>query len=286
MTPGAKTPGADNSMRRAIPPTMNSANATVGLASNPKHLLHDRAAKLVHRHSGGLHHHGTRRRLRGSPVELLEHRFHVGSNEVDDVEVERLLLRVGPRIRHGVLQGLGVATADVGNAADEGAGILVDLARERVRQVHAARPDHRGRADVGARRHDGEVGRDCQEGPRRSRPGARGRYVDRDGDGRFEELLNDLTSGVHESARRVQADHDQRGAVVARFVDASRNVVGGERLDGAVDVDDEHMRLVSQDGVRGLPGQQRNGGNQRHDGDETSHNRHSDTKTHADWDAS
>ena len=246
-------------------------------------MFQQRAAKLVHSRTGGLDHHGAGRGLGGAAVELLEHRIHIGSDEIDDIEVESLLLRVSPGSRNGFLQGIAVAVPDLGNAADEGTGVLVDLSRERVRKICAPGANRRGRADVGARRHHGEVGRGRHKGSRRSRSGAGGRYVHRDGDLRFQESLDDFAGRVHEAARRVQADDGQRDAVLASLVESPRNVGGGQRLDGAVDLDDEHGGFVRPHRVGGLPRQKRDGCNNRRDPDQATHDRPPSGRTRESW---
>ena len=102
--------------------------------------------------------------LRAAPIGLAQQVVHVGRDEVHDVEAHCLVLVHRDGVAHGVLGPVGVAVAQLGDAADVGDGVVRDLAPERALDVAAVGVDHGGGADRRVRRHRSDVAGHRDEG--------------------------------------------------------------------------------------------------------------------------
>ncbi len=179
---------------------------------------------------------------------------------VDDVQLQGLVGTQADRLADGLLGPFGVSRAQLGEAADVGRGVVDLLERHRVGlgcrggrtlarlDVLARRPpvrfavgraqadlDRRGRAQVGARRHRGDVAGVQDVGAGAGGAGAARRDVRRHRHGRGEDRLDDLAHRRVQPARRVELEHHQTGSVLGGALQAAQEIVGRGRGDRAVD---------------------------------------------------
>ena len=111
------------------------------------------------------------------------------------------------------------------------------------------------RADVRPGSHHGDVGRLRDVEPGRGGAGARGRDEDHHGQGRAEDLLDDVAHRGVEPTRRVHRDDERVGLPRDGLVDRGGDVVVGDRVDDPVEGRDQDVRL----GGAGLNRGQQNG---------------------------
>ena len=90
-------------------------------------------------------------------VERVEEGGVVGSDEVDELELEGLFVAVGLGVADGVFGGFDVAATTGGIGAEEGGGVVLDLFLEDGIELTAF-DDGVGGAGVGAGGHGGDVG--------------------------------------------------------------------------------------------------------------------------------
>ena len=155
--------------------------------------------------------------------------------------IEGLLRRDALRLRHERLCELRVASSLLGELPHRRRGVLLDLPRER----HAADPDGRGSADVGRRRHGGDVAGHQDEGARRGGPRAFRRHV---ADHRGRRRLDRLDDLLHRGAETPRCiDREEHGGGSLGILDAVPEVVGDEGVDHAFEREADH-------GVRGRLG--------------------------------
>ena len=165
----------------------------------------------------------------------------VGGDDVDDAEAERLLGRDVGALADGLLGPVGVAAPLLGQRADVRRRVVRDLGahlRRHLLLAVLAHRDGRSRADVGVRRHRGDVRGVGDVDAGRAGPRARRRDVDDDRDVGGEDALDDLAHRRVEAAGRVKLDHDGRGPVDLGLVDGPADEVGERRVDDTTGPDD------------------------------------------------
>ena len=122
-------------------------------------------------------------------------------------------------------------------------------------QRRSAADLHRRRgAEVGPRRHRRDVAGVEDVGPGAGGAGAARRDVSDDGDGRGDDVLDDLSHRGGKPAGRVHVQEDDGGVALPRLGEAALDIVGGGGTDGALDFElDDRTRPVgfgADDGVR------------------------------------
>ena len=186
------------------------------------------------------------------PVDLAQQVLQIAGNEINDLELRRLLRRQAHRLAHRALAPVGVAAAQLRQAADVGGGVVGDLPHHGVGPARflllvvlfrSRRHDRhrRSRAEIGAGRHGGEVARVEDEGAgARGACAARG-HVRRDRDRRSEDVLDDVAHRAVETAGRVHAQHHELRLVACRPIDRAVDEIGARRADRAFERHDENL---------------------------------------------
>ena len=211
------------------------------------------------RDASGVELHLAARELHLAPIEALHERRHVDGDQVGDVLLHRLFGRNRGRLAHGLLGPGDVATPKLREAADIGDGVVERLfvhARllglglaalvlflfrflgpvAAARIGHAADAHRRGRADVGRRRHGGDVRGEQDVGAGTGGARAARCHVHHHRHGRGEDVLDDGAHGGIEPAGRVYLENHERGVGILGLGEAAVHVVRGRRADGAVDL--------------------------------------------------
>lgn len=173
-------------------------------------------------------------------VHLREKLLPGGRHQVHHVPVGRLAGGQRGPVPDHLLRELGVAPAALGDRHRPRRGVVDDLLVE----VLAALPaDRRRRADVGPRRHRGDVGGEGDEGTRGRGPPPFRCHVHDDRHLRVEQRLDDVPGGREGPARGVQL-HEQRGVVAGLGrLHRSGELLRHHRRDLAVDGDHQDRRL-------------------------------------------
>ena len=153
--------------------------------------------------------------------------------------VQRFLVGERLTFAHGFLGQRAIAPALADDAAQRGGRVVLDLLFHD--RVHLA-ANHNGMrgAGVGARRHGGYVAglENKESGGGRARTA--GSDIGDHGHGRSDDLLDGLAHRVHETARRIQADHYERGIFLFGLLDGARQDVHGDRVDHAIHIHDQY----------------------------------------------
>ena len=196
----------------------------------------EEAGEEAHRvlgHGGARHveRDGFARDLDRHPVHVREERGHVRGDQVDHPELQRLLGRGALGVPDRRLRPDGVPVSSLGDAHD----VLRRVVHGLLRGDGAGQPDRLRRADVGGRRHRGDVRRQQDERAGGGRPGPRRRDVPDHRDLRVQDRLRDLPHRRVEPAGRVERQQHGGGARVGGVGDAALDVVGHEGVDDAVD---------------------------------------------------
>ena len=105
--------------------------------------------------------------------------------------------------------------------------------------------DHRmRRAGVAAGSHCRHVGGFQKEKSCRSGPASGGRDIDDDRDRRGEDPAHHLAHGIEQAAGRIDLDQHGVGMLGRGRVQPARHVVRADGLNGVVEVDDHHFRVL------------------------------------------
>jgi len=187
-------------------------------------------------------------------VELRQQGRHVGGDDLDHVQLQGFVGGQADRFAHGALGPVGVAAAQLGQAAQVGGGIVDLLAghgrsgggpacRRRLRlrpfrllgRTAEADFDRRRRAQVGAGRHRRDVAgvQDISAGA--GGAGAARGHVGRHRQRRGQDRLDGTAHQGVEAAGRVHFKYQELVALGGRALDAAHDVVGAGRADRAVD---------------------------------------------------
>ena len=161
--------------------------------------------------------------------------------------MQRFAVAVGLGRADGILGRLHVASPAIDIGAQKGSRIVLQLLLHGVVELHSL--DHRmGRAGVGAGSHRSHIGSFQEEESRRSGPASGRGNIHDDGDRRGDDLAHHLPHGIEQAAGCI--DFDQDGARVLRRgrIQPALHVVGADGLNGVVDVDQDHPRLLPQSG--------------------------------------
>ena len=163
MTP-PMTIGVEDLGRRQVPPRLSSKKAMSGVAMTSSTVFKDGLVVRRRRRRPGLKVNCLGAALGRVTCPVRPSAFASRSvcstgDEVDDVEVDGLVLVDGDGVAHGLLGPVGVAAAQLGDAADVGDGVVRDLAAERALDVVAVGIDRRGGADGRVGRHRGDIAR-------------------------------------------------------------------------------------------------------------------------------
>ena len=198
-------------------------------------------------------------------VEFFQKLRQVGSHEVGDVGLHRLLGRNRRRLAHCLLGPSNVAPAQLREASYVSDGVVQRLlvhARllgfgffllalgvfflffllRRGRFVgpagigHAADTHRRGRADVGRRRHRRNVRREQDVGAGGCGARARGRHVHHHRHGRGEDVLDDDAHGGVEPAGGIHLQDHERGVGILGLGEPAVHVIRGRRTDSTADL--------------------------------------------------
>ena len=188
-------------------------------------------------------------------VEVLKQGVEITSLEVDHPELDRVVGGSVDALPDGLLRPVRVAMVQRRQRPDIRGRIVFDLLHLDIRRrrgaartgagtgsrVGAAETDRMRRADVGSRRHRGDIGslRDVQAGRRGASPG--GRDEDHDRERRAEDLLDDVPHRGVEPARGVHLDDQGIRLVGDGFVDGLGDVVVGDGVDDPVEGGDQDV---------------------------------------------
>lgn len=189
-----------------------------------------------------------------APIHLFEKVGNVLGHQVDDLLVQCFPGRQTDGFAYRLLRPFGIAAAQLGQAPDIGCGIahgllghgipgcrLALFARSGGRtQTGYIHRDGRGRAQIGAWRHSGDMAGVQDVGPCAGRARAAGRNKGCDRHRRSQDVLDDGTHGSIQAARGVHAQHDELRTAVHGVLDAARDMVGCGRPDCAVEIERQH----------------------------------------------
>ena len=178
----------------------------------------------------------------GAAIELVEQVGFVARGEVDEMEVEGFLLGPGDGLADGFFGLLDVASAARDVGAKEGRGVVLDLGLHDIVGLAAAEGDRMGGSGIGAVGHGGDVGGLEDEESGGGGAGSAGRDEDDDRDGGGFDFGDDLAGGVEQSAGGVEFDEQGSGVTRLGGVDGAGDALGGDGLDGAVDVKAQDLR--------------------------------------------
>ena len=177
----------------------------------------------------------TRHRFRADlddlAVRLLPDLLERARDPVDGPDRDRLDGRRRDSLVDGRHRPVDIATPGLGDRADVGDGVVLDLVSDGAAQLLTLRTDRRRRPDIGAGRHVREVGRERDERAGAGRPAAAGRDPDDRGQRRLEQRRHDALRGVEAATRGVEL-HDEGGRSVGRGPsDALLDVAGHDVVD-------------------------------------------------------
>ncbi len=227
----------------------------LGMGDGAEHTLAQGHLDRDHLRASGLQH--NRRAVEpgdGSPIQPSQQLGDTGDHEIDERwrGVERLLLGKGAAVVHRLLRERDVPMTLVGEGARIRGHVGCRFLRHGLVHRLAGAPHRMRRADVRARRHGSHVGGDREEEAGRRGASAGGPDKDRDGRLAGEHVRDDVARGIHEAARRAEGEDDERRARAVGAVHGLDHVIGGDRMDDAVDfgrVDDG--RGCGRVGLRG-----------------------------------
>src|SRR5437899_1877978 len=173
------------------------------------------------RRAGASHHAAT--------LQIAEQCVHVRRKEIRDMLRNRLLGIQRDTLSDGILDPAVVSTPLAGDTGQVRRGIAGDLPAQIPWDVPATSLDRVRRADIRARRHGQDIGGFGDEHP--SRCGARTgrRHVRHRRYRAIQEVLHHLAHGRVQTARRIDHQHQQHGALVVRGADDTVNVLRGGR---------------------------------------------------------
>ena len=177
-------------------------------------------------------------------VEELEQVGEVVGDVVDYVEVGGFDGGEGLGLGDGVGKLLGVALADVGDAADKSVDGVLDFGGEGGGQLLAACTDGGGCADACAGGHGGELAGGGDEGAGGGGEGTAGGDVDDGGDLVLEEGFDDVLGGGEVAAGGVELEDDDFSAVFEALFEDALDVALGDGVDVAVDAGDEGVGFL------------------------------------------
>ena len=177
-------------------------------------------------------------------VELPEQVGQVHRHEIDERRrsTHGLAFGEGATLSDGIGGQRHVAVSRGGQRARVRGEILGRLLRQCLVHLLAAALDRMGGADVCARSHRGDVGGNREQKAGRRRTCSRRRHENRDRRPSGDHPGDDGARGVDEATWRAQRKDDKRGAGRVGAVDGVDHVVGGDRMDDAVDDGGEHNR--------------------------------------------
>src|SRR6266404_7933464 len=171
-------------------------------------------------------------------VKLAEQVVFGISDDIDELAVERLFFGESLGIRNGGLRELRVAAALLGEAAQKSLRVVHDFASKSFvdcDRITADSNNRRGCAGVRARPHGGDIGGKQNEKAGGSSASSRRRNVDRNGNLRSQDVLDDIFHRVTEPAGSIHADENEGGVAVCGIRDAFVDVGGENWLNFAVD---------------------------------------------------
>ncbi|MNN23245.1 hypothetical protein D3C81_1366370 [compost metagenome] len=183
----------------------------------------------------------------GLAIELAQQVGQVVGHLVDHLQAQGLAGRQADGFAHRLLRPVGVAPAQLCQAADVGRGVIDLLAGEGgfivaglalVILGYARRPPYlhgRGGPQVGAGGHGRDVAgiEDIGTGAGGAGPAGGDEAGDRNGAG--QDRLDHLAHGTVQATRGVQAQHHQLCALGLCLVEATNQVIGAGRADGVID---------------------------------------------------
>ena len=146
---------------------------------------------------------------------------------------QRLGRRRGLGLGHRRHRPVDIAVAGEGDGPHLCDRVVLDLLAQGAWDIFTAAADWRCRADVGAGGHDGEVGRQGDEGARTGGPAAGRGDPDDDRHGRFEQCAHDVVGGLEGAARRIEPDDDRSGAIMRGGGDTLAQVASHDVIDDA-----------------------------------------------------
>jgi hypothetical protein len=198
-----------------------------------------------------------------APVSFGQQSRDVFRDKVDHAALECGTGCEASRLAHGALGPLGAATAQFGEAADVGGGIVHGLVVARVGRgllpafpgripiIRSRCPGRRLAADldrgrgthVSTRCHHGEVAGVQDEGT--GTGSTRSIWTDksRDRNGRCQDLADDIAHGRIEPARRVHAQNDECSVSPRCHLDAPAHIVCDRWADRAIQLKDDCLAL-------------------------------------------
>ncbi len=173
------------------------------------------------------------------PVERARELVAACAHGVDHALLEGLARRERDASPHGELGPVGVPAALSRERAGERRGVVDPLL---LHGVGGAEGDRVRRADRRPRRHDGRVGRERDEDPRRR--GARPLRLDPDdhGDVRAEERLHDLPHGQIEPSRRVEPEEERARSALLGLAELALDEARARRVDQPAQRDLVYLR--------------------------------------------
>ena len=184
-------------------------------------------------------------------VYLLQKRWNIGRDEVDDLELHRLLRRQAHRLAHRLLSPVGVAAAQLGEAPYVSHGIVGDLLGHGVEpgallvvlvpgSTTAADGHRRSRAKVRPRRHRRVVAGIQDEGPGAGSARAARRDIGGDRNRRGEDVLDHLAHRGVEPAGRVHLQNDELRLVFGRARKGTPDEIGAGGPNRSFDRDNQN----------------------------------------------
>ncbi|MNE00187.1 hypothetical protein D3C80_925910 [compost metagenome] len=195
-------------------------------------------------------------------VELAEQIRQVVGDAIDDLQAQGVIGRQADRFAYRLFRPIGVASTQLRQAANVGSGVVDLLAGQGVlftvrclfiaggrsgrsgrvlgRARQAADLHRRGRAEVGARGHHGDMAGVEDIGTGAGRPGATGGDESGYRHGAGENHLDDCAHRAVEPAGGIEADHHQLRLLRLGLLQAAHQIVGTGRADSVIDTQNQH----------------------------------------------
>ena len=175
------------------------------------------------------------------PSSLRQQLVVAGSDQIDQVLIQRFLFGEGLTFTHGGFSERAVASAALRDAAQVGGGVVLHLLLHH--GVHLSADQHRmRRAGCGTGRHGGDVAGFQDEEARGGGARSTGRHVGNHRNGRSDDLFDGGAHGVHEAARRVEPDQHQRCLLRTGLCDGTGDDFDGDGMHHAIHVHRDHSR--------------------------------------------
>src|SRR3984893_8041989 len=179
-------------------------------------------------------------------VQFVEQVIRVIADEIDEMAVESFLFGERARFGYGGFRELWIAIALLGEAAQEGCGIVVDFLAQDFIDGHGqeARQKNRGRgASACSGSHCGYIGGKQNQETRGSAARSSRSDIDGNRNRRIEDGMEEVGPRIAKATGSIHSDEDERGVAIGGIDEAFVDVGCKDRFDFAIESQLEHEGL-------------------------------------------